>query len=153
MVMGLFIAKYVMRFREILDEQMVRMQDGAVLNGNPTLRTIQTLLAASPHRLLRGIAIQDRSQKWTFLVWSAEKMTHNQFYRNAQKSGFEIIEDIGMFFAADEETIEREAMASSLSYRGLDGLMVGFYPASEWSWNILSQNFPRVFAGTNQTDV
>lgn len=146
--MGLFIAKYEMRYHDLLVEHTVKLHNGAILQGNPSAAMIASMLEKSRYALLRGIAIEERGGRWVMLVWDAGTMTHNEFYRAAQASGFDIVEDIGLFIADSEETIEREAMASSLGYRTIDGLVVGLYPNAEWSWTTLAREFPRVFRGT-----
>ena len=134
-----------MRYRDILLEKMVKMSDGSIVHGNPSSRDITTLLGKTTYGLLRGIAIQTKDDRWTCLVWAADVMTHNDFYRNAQKSGYDIKEDIGFFIGRDVETIEREALASSLGYQDVGIMTVGYYPNSDWAWTTLRTEFPRTF--------
>lgn len=135
-----------MRYQDILLERMVKMSDGSIVHGNPSARDVAILLSKTNYGLLRGIAIQTKDDLWTCLVWPAAVMTHNDFYRNAQKSGYDINEDIGFFIGRDVEAIEREALASSLGYQQTGGATIGYYPNSDWAWTTLRTEFPRTFA-------
>jgi hypothetical protein len=146
MVMGLFIAKYGMRYSDIrLDEQLLKLHDGRMVKENPGLRQVEDITRASKFSICRGMAFRTKAnQSWKIAVWPSDYMTHNDFYRTLLKTGYEITEDIGVFFAFDEETAGRDAMGT-LTFAKSGSIVYGYYPAGEWAGQVLRDNFPRLF--------